>query len=371
MKRFSCFFLFFFVIAAFLLLPGTALSQRTVGAMGIEPKIIVKGKIIEQPKTNLSVRCVSVMDGRDVPCSFQVTMDKVYTENCSGAAYTPCGHNDVYHIISRDDILKNNDAETFRILGGLTDAQQADMTTELPERQAQGKYSYTYHSGEISGKIRLKTFAVNAPGWRFLKPCEKENECTIFQDVNIEHCGGKYACQRFAELPQPLPPTGEYGDWADGYVRCGMSSKCTDIPDDIDPVTWMLYDRPYNWPAHPTVHWGRWEFNFELMMLANKWYKTFKKPLVINDISLPKGGLLDCKTPEKPDWNTPHKSHRKGIEADILKISVPEKIGRPERPDDERWLVLYRKYKLFHRLKLRCLEEKRDYNHLIYKGKIN
>jgi murein endopeptidase len=104
-------------------------------------------------------------------------------------------------------------------------------------------------------------------------------------------------------------------------------------------------------------------------MLARKWYQTFKKPLVINDISLPKGGLLDCKTPEKPNWNTPHSSHRKGIEADILSVSVPESVGRPSKPDDEKWLELYDKYNIFDRLKLQCLEKKKDYNHLYYTGK--
>ncbi|HPD56782.1 MAG TPA: hypothetical protein P5294_04210 [Smithellaceae bacterium] len=180
----------------------------------------------------------------------------------------------------------------------------------------------------------------------------------------MEHCGGKYACQRFSELPQPLPPTGEYGYWADGYVRCGMSSKCTDIPDNIDPVNWMLYDRPYNWPMHPTVHWGIWDFNFELIRLAKKWYEVLGRPLVINDISLPKGGLLDCEMP----WKTPHKSHRKGIEADILGISVIS-VGRPTGPTDKQWEKIYIKYKLLERLGL--MYQEGDYNHLRFTGGIN
>ncbi|HPD56305.1 MAG TPA: hypothetical protein P5294_08615 [Smithellaceae bacterium] len=369
MKRLSPFFLFAFVIAAFLLTPGTALSQRTVGAMGIEPRYEAAG---EKPKREMKTRCVFVFTGQTVPCSFETYISQAHEENdCHGAALTKCGHTDKEHTISRSQILNNNDAETVRILGGLTDALQPEekMTAKLDRREKQMEYSFTYHSGEVSGKITIKQIARNVWdggfwGSFFLPPCESSATCTHLIPVNIEHCGGKYACQRFSELPQPLPPTGEYGYWADGYVRCGMSSKCTDIPDDIDPVNWMLYDRPYNWPAHPTVHWGRWDFNFELMMLANKWYNTFKKPLVINDISLPKGGLLDCGKPPdyKINWKTPHSSHRKGIEADILSVSVPQSVGRPSGPGHEKWKRIYEDYGLLEEVKIKYQEG--DYNHL-------
>jgi hypothetical protein len=277
---------------------NNAQSDVVHSDVGIKPKIIVQGKIIEEHKVNFRARCFSVLDGKTLPCSFQTTMDKAHTENCSGAPLLACGHNDTHHTVSRADILKNNDAETFRILGGLTDSGQTQMTTKLPERKPPAEYIFTYHSGEIAGKITLKTEFKVPPGsdWRFAKPCEKENVCTHFQDVNVEHCGGNYFCERFVELPEPLPPNEYYIYWWDGYVRCGMLAKCQDVPDNINLENWLAYDRPYNWPAHPTVHWGKWDFNFELRMLARKWYQTFKKPLVINDISLPKGGCWIVKS---------------------------------------------------------------------------
>ncbi len=151
-------------------------------------------------------------------------------------------------------------------------------------------------------------------------------------------------------------------------MRCGMSSDCA-IPDAFNPANWLAYDKPYNWPAHPTVHWGKWDFNFELRMLARKWYQTFGKPLVINDISLPKGGLLDInsnwKSEPPPDG---HQTHRKGINADILQVSVPQGVGRPSGPKDKQWEKIYRDYGLFEKRKLRYQDG--DYNHLIFTGGI-
>ena len=39
--------------------------------------------------------------------------------------------------------------------------------------------------------------------------------------------------------------------------------------------------------------------------------------MVLNDISLPNGGLFDIN----PNWNPPHKSHRIGKDVDIENIS--------------------------------------------------
>lgn len=369
MKRHINFFLSFFIVTVYLLMPSPALSQYRWPTKSLEPRYDAAG---EKPKIVMNTRCVYVFTGETVPCSYDTSIIQAHEENnCQGSANTACGHNDNEHTLSRSQILNNNDTETARILGGLTDAMQPDkITAKLEKRENQMGYSFTYHSGEISGKITVKKVTKLVGGGFFLPPCKDEDRryCTSIMDVNVEHCGGKYSCERFVELPEPWPPNEYDIYWSDGYVRCGMSEKCKDVPDNINPENWLEYDRPYNWPAHPTVHWGKWDFNFELRMLARKWYQTFGKPLVINDISLPKGGLLDVAK----DWTAKmgHSSHRKGVNADILGVSVPLRM-RPSSPDDFKWLALYRKYNLFDKLKLRCLEEKRDYNHLIYKGKIN
>jgi hypothetical protein len=163
-------------------------------------------------------------------------------------------------------------------------------------------------------------------------------------------------------LPKPLTPD-------DGYIRCGKSSNCTNIPDTADdPATWLTYDAPYNWPAHPTTDWGDPQLLQELSSLAQTWYATFRKPIVINDISLPYGGLLDVNI----DWKRPHASHRQGISADILKIGIPAYIRPTGNSTDKKWAKVWKDYHLLDDVNLEyedcaykvngiCVP---DYNHL-------
>lgn len=348
------------------LIPNHAISQIYSKDISLEPRIVINGEVKESPKINFESYCYDVYTLKIGSCHFKVEIDEAYDENdCQGAANTACGHQDGLHTDSRSNILKKKDAEAARILGGFTDAQKPAISTELPERRDQLEYYYDYYSGEISGKIKIKIIATLNIAGSFLSPCESARVCTLYRNIKAEHCGDSYLCQRFVELAQPTPPPllPDPLDWSlywDGYVRCGKESNCTNIPDNINPANWLDYDDPYNWLAHPTTDWGNPSFLSELKLLAQRWYKTFGKPLVINDISLPKGGLLDVNT----DWKTPHSSHRKGVDADILKVSVPDDGRRPTRSSDTKWLDLYREFDLFKDSNLKCLEKERDYNHL-------
>jgi hypothetical protein len=58
----------------------------------------------------------------------------------------------------------------------------------------------------------------------------------------------------------------------------------------------------------------------QLRKIADKYYQKFQheninRPLSLNDMTLPLGGLFDVKH----NWSPPHKSHRDGTDADVNK----------------------------------------------------
>jgi hypothetical protein len=50
-----------------------------------------------------------------------------------------------------------------------------------------------------------------------------------------------------------------------------------------------------------------------IMSIAGLYKEEFQRRLLINDISLPYGGLFDING----DWQTPHKTHREGKNVDV------------------------------------------------------
>lgn len=109
-------------------------------------------------------------------------------------------------------------------------------------------------------------------------------------------------------------------------------------------TTWQNpdFDNPYNWPAHPQVHWGEGYLLDSLWCLGREWYVECGTDLVITDISLPKGGLLDVNQ----DWSTPHKTHRRGTDADISAKSVPTNRICGPRPAGGTYDPVWEKTKL-------------------------
>jgi murein endopeptidase len=47
--------------------------------------------------------------------------------------------------------------------------------------------------------------------------------------------------------------------------------------------------------------------------LAEAFFNEYNKKVEVNDMSLPRGGLFD----HKGNWETPHRTHRLGLNADI------------------------------------------------------
>ena len=364
MKRFLNAILLFCLILCFIIIsPQNAFSSIIGDPRSIEPSIYKKDGTLAEPlpETSFHLSCVAVTTGKKLPCSHEVTILPPPNENCEGGDGIRCGHNDAKHTVTRSTILNNNNNDKFRILGGLSDAlnpQATHLTAILTE-----DYYFKLFSGEISGMLSVEKVSTPPPGWMFLPPCESIYSCTTLYPVFIQHCGGKRFCWIFNELRKP-------DTLKDGYIRCGKQSTCMakDLPDDLDDVNWLEYDDPYNWPAHPTTDWGDWQFLYELKKMAKLWYEKFGRPLVINDISLPYGGLLDVNI----NWKRPHGSHRKGISADILSLGVPADIKPTKGPTDEQWVSVWNDYKLLDDVNLeyedcaykvngRCVH---DYNHL-------
>ncbi|MEW5745386.1 MAG: hypothetical protein AB1805_08125 [Nitrospirota bacterium] len=261
-----------------------------------------------KPSRDFLTYCYDIFTGTHVPCPFEVFL-KGEPEECPQPESLQCGHVDVHHAPAhRNDMPESSKVSN---LGGVTDQWQTAPSTSLPERYTTTlapDYRFTYHSGALSGRMEVSIFASRPPaGYYFLSPpCESNQTCTVYSVMDVGYKG-------FSELPAPLPRTSsgvslDDGEW-DGYVRCGRTARCS------EPVV----DDPYNWPAHPHVHWGEDYVIDALWCLSREWYAACGTDLVISDMSLPKGGLLDVNE----NWSTPHKSHRMGEDTDISAKSVP------------------------------------------------
>jgi hypothetical protein len=79
--------------------------------------------------------------------------------------------------------------------------------------------------------------------------------------------------------------------------------------------------------VHPQSHFGHPALISALLVLARRYHREFAKPLEVNDISLPWGGLFD----HKATWAKPHETHRTGRDVDIRTRSM--------NPDQKRFLV--------------------------------
>ena len=91
--------------------------------------------------------------------------------------------------------------------------------------------------------------------------------------------------------------------------------------DHYDLVGWTT--------THHRNHYGTSTLIKKLRALADSLYKDSSYVIQINDMSLIYGGPFDCN--EKYLWDTPHETHRQGVNADISYKAtggkrIPEKI---------------------------------------------
>jgi hypothetical protein len=164
--------------------------------------------------------------------------------------------------------------------------------------------------------VQIKHTAYNFyKNYEFVPPCEDAKWCTSNSNVKVGY-------KDLSELEAP----GQDGK----YTRCGKikTDECMNFQDV-----------PYNNPYHPTVHWGRSILTTQLInCLSRKWVNACSKcslftvKLVISDISLPGGGLLDIDH----NWGTEpegHIRHRHGTDADLVGRSVRRLCGCGEPPE--------------------------------------
>ena len=104
--------------------------------------------------------------------------------------------------------------------------------------------------------------------------------------------------------------------------------------------------------THPQSHYGVPAMTAAIVVLATKFYKRFAKPLGVNDISLPWGGLFD----HKATWAAPHKAHRTGVDADIRtkEMSKVEKEFMVKTAKDLKFKVLEEKDPPHHHITLQA-----------------
>lgn len=244
--------------------------------------------------------CWCLFHQRCEPCTFEAEMEIGDFPDCVPAPNKPCGHIGIEHTTDKPEFPE--------VAGGLVDEYYYEnLTFHLPARTQQTYYSFDFLNSQLMSKVKIKIIASGLPMPHFfVTPCESGFRCTGYQTLEL---GRKDLME--LEAPQDSNPN---------YLRCGKISECKTADDPPKPK-----DDPYSWKAHRTIHWGTKMLIDKLKRLAMIWKIKCDNPLVITDMSLPGGGLLDCG--EKPDflinWDTPHYSHRHGTDADLVKYSVP------------------------------------------------
>ncbi len=112
------------------------------------------------------------------------------------------------------------------------------------------------------------------------------------------------------------------------------------IPGVLEPIGPTM--------SHPQNTWGTERTVEILENIANGFFGATRRPLEVNDMSLPFGGLFDCAVGfdsecttslgrENP-WRPPHKTHRRGDQADIRNNNLVDRSASP--PDSTDWLDL-------------------------------
>jgi len=363
---------------------GVALILMTIGMYGCSATHVIPWNPVEPPtQTERPVGGVyfycnfAGMPWLVTPCEKHVELRGMEESRCPDdrGSYELCGHVLAHHQPQNPRQAQN----ATDVIGYIRDELHEGPTFYLPgEAQfyegcssgpVAGRYRFEYMAGQAMGVVTFRLLARTIrdcpqPGdrWRFISrqedpaSCcevirvlpsgEQECECswkievrlTDWDEVRMRHRN------RLEELPAPRLQT-----WVGPapYVRCGRIDRCN--PN---------VDSPHTWDAHRAVHWGLPEMNRALECLARHWFvacsRWYGDPpppeflegsillavepqnLVITDMSLPGGGLLDIAG----RWRSPHTWHRQGRDADLVGLSVPAdgRCGpRPTGTYDERW----------------------------------
>lgn len=312
-------------------------------------------------------------------CVRQLTMLGLSDEDCSPQVSPACGH--VKGVHDPPDFLTSTDF--YRIGGYLTDPRTPDtpLKTIFVGNGAGDPVTlpWMYTAGQVTGTQKFRVVATNPPPTHFFltQPygfCESTSSCTVNFTIRLYVPG-------LEELPAP-PWISPVNGQPIPYLRCGLT-PCADGVDN-----------PYNWPAHPRVHWGTSKAISALTTLAERWYElcstwnldadgqlfvAWPQALVVDDISLPLGGLFDA-TRNSANWRPTvrpttrgigHRTHRLGTEIDLSAASVPFSNNCGPRPSEGTWDQNWKKTELWKNkdiLKgLNLLKTSNDPGHLRWK----
>ncbi len=317
----------------------------------------------ERPFGQFKAWCTIYQTNIVVPCAKRAEIDKMEESQCPGDR---CNH-----VLSRHS-PRDPKAAGIAVIGHLQDDHATDRLA-LPDANNFYKdcntpeawsWNYRYYSGQAAGEIVIKsvfrTLQGCPPGMQYGRFIHKsEDPASCCEDVREVSPGLVWECTctqrvrvRYKLKELPPPPLRTWDGTPAPYVRCGLVASC-------DPQGRV--DSPHTWESHPSVHYGTPEMNKALQCLASLWFRLcsrwntdsplyplyiFIHPLedliadpylllepqnlVITDMSLPGGGLLDIGGNWQPiisrlpcPRGPGHCLHRYGIDADLVGYSVP------------------------------------------------
>ncbi|HEU5121688.1 MAG TPA: hypothetical protein VFT59_02490 [Candidatus Saccharimonadales bacterium] len=123
----------------------------------------------------------------------------------------------------------------------------------------------------------------------------------------------------YANGKPTTPPTTDFIVSVPGLIRLPKSKYIDEVHySAMDNV--LVMAPPHD---HPDNHWGKADLNAKLLKIAKKYYEARNKKLVVNDMSLAMGGILDFNN----TWKAPHQTHKDGRHVDIQMIGAMD-------PDD-------------------------------------
>jgi hypothetical protein len=116
------------------------------------------------------------------------------------------------------------------------------------------------------------------------------------------------------------PPSTDFVVQVPGLARLPSSPYIQEI--SFSAIESVLIKAPPH--DHPNNHWGKPALNSKLLDLAKKFFAERKKKLLVNDMSLRQGGVLDFND----TWVPPHQTHQDGRHVDIQMVGAMDNDDR-------------------------------------------
>jgi hypothetical protein len=247
-------------------------------------------------KFNVKVGCFGVLWGTPIDCSFSLWVS--YPHPTLPPWLANGGH---YHDLdTRPLIYRQRHFEGNKVYydgpGSLEYPSDIDPDPMAVQGETFPGVPYAdyaivaYPIPEVSGEVQMDTqVTILSPYWYCASDCYTDK---MFWFQDLFHIG----VQGLVEVPDP---------GADSHY---VKSR---TPEAEHPNSVAFNIKP--------------EHLSQLYKIANRYYQTYQnkrdvqRPLSLNDMTLPLGGLFDVNH----DWAPPHRSHRDGTDVDVNQVGIP------------------------------------------------